>query len=105
MKILVEKAYHRAIAILEENRDKLEELANILLEKEVIFSEDLEKIFGKRLNDNLQLDDEMVEQPKAEKADDTQKEDQDVTAKDEETEDAKPDPSVDDDEEQPEKAS
>ena len=105
VKILVEKAYHRAIAILEENRDKLEELANILLEKEVIFSEDLEKIFGKRLNDNLQLDDEMVEQPKAEKADDTQKEDQDVTAKDEETEDAKPDPSVDDDEEQPEKAS
>ncbi len=33
---------------MEENKDKLTELAERLLEKEVIFKEDLEKIFGKR---------------------------------------------------------
>ncbi|MNE75676.1 hypothetical protein D3C80_1718580 [compost metagenome] len=35
--------------ILGENKDKLTALANKLLEKEVIFKEDLEEIFGKRL--------------------------------------------------------
>ena len=48
IKKLVENAYQRALKILNENRDKLNKLAAILLEKEVIFSEDLEKIFGKR---------------------------------------------------------
>jgi cell division protease FtsH len=45
---LIEKQYKRAIKILEENKDKLTELANVLLEKEVIFKDNLEKIFGKR---------------------------------------------------------
>jgi ATP-dependent metalloprotease FtsH len=45
---LVESAYQRAKNILLENKDKLEKLANLLLEKEVIFREDLESIFGKR---------------------------------------------------------
>ncbi len=45
---LVESAYQRARNILLENKDKLEKLANLLLEKEVIFREDLESIFGKR---------------------------------------------------------
>lgn len=47
VKGLVDAAYQRALDILETNRDKLEQLANVLLEKEVIFSEDLEKIYGK----------------------------------------------------------
>jgi len=46
--VLVESAYQRAKNILLENKDKLEKLANLLLEKEVIFREDLEEIFGKR---------------------------------------------------------
>ena len=46
---IIEKQYQRAIEILEENKDKLNELANILIEKEVIFKDDLESIFGKRL--------------------------------------------------------
>jgi AFG3 family protein len=46
--ILVESAYQRARNILLENKDKLEKLATLLLEKEVIFREDLESIFGKR---------------------------------------------------------
>ncbi|PPK94363.1 MULTISPECIES: ATP-dependent zinc metalloprotease FtsH [Nonlabens] len=45
---IIEEQYQRAIKILDENKDKLTELAEILLEKEVIFKDDLEKIFGKR---------------------------------------------------------
>ncbi len=45
---LVEKAYHRAKEILEEHKDKLTRLGDQLLEKEVIFREDLEEIFGER---------------------------------------------------------
>ena len=45
---IIETQYQRAIDILTENKDKLEALANKLLEKEVIFREDLEEIFGKR---------------------------------------------------------
>ena len=40
--------YERAKAILSEHKDGHAELARILIEKEVIFAEDVEKIFGKR---------------------------------------------------------
>ncbi|MEE1899771.1 ATP-dependent zinc metalloprotease FtsH [Flavobacterium rakeshii] len=46
--VLIEEQYQRAIKILDENRDKLLKLADILIEKEVIFKDDLEGIFGKR---------------------------------------------------------
>ncbi|MFT5942552.1 MAG: cell division protease FtsH, partial [Sediminicola sp.] len=45
---LIEEQYKRAVELLEKNKDKLTELAERLLEKEVIFKDDLEKIFGKR---------------------------------------------------------
>ncbi len=45
---LIEGQYQRAITILKENKDKLTKLAERLLEKEVIFKDDLEEIFGKR---------------------------------------------------------
>ena len=45
---LVETQYQRAVKLLEENKDKLTELANVLLEKEVIFKDNLQKIFGDR---------------------------------------------------------
>jgi cell division protease FtsH len=45
---LIENEYQRAIKILEDNKEKLEQLAAILIEKEVIFKDDLESIFGKR---------------------------------------------------------
>lgn len=52
---LIESQYQRAIQILEENKDKLNQLADILIDKEVIFKDDLENIFGKRPFDkNLQ---------------------------------------------------
>jgi cell division protease FtsH len=48
---LIESQYERAIKILEDNKDKLNQLADILIEKEVIFKDDLEAIFGKRTFD------------------------------------------------------
>ncbi|MBT8180842.1 MAG: ATP-dependent zinc metalloprotease FtsH [Eudoraea sp.] len=45
---LIEEQYIRAIDVLKKNKDKLIALAERLLEKEVIFKEDLVKIFGSR---------------------------------------------------------
>lgn len=45
---MIEESYERTLKLLRENKVKLTELANALLEKEVIFKEDLETIFGKR---------------------------------------------------------
>ncbi len=55
---IIENQYSRALNILAENRDKLDSLARKLLEKEVIFREDLEEIFGKRA-----WDPELTEHP------------------------------------------
>ncbi|MBS3807313.1 MAG: ATP-dependent zinc metalloprotease FtsH [Bacteroidales bacterium] len=49
----VDKAYSRAYKILSEHREQLNQLAELLLEKEIIFTEDLERILGKR-----EIDDE-----------------------------------------------
>ncbi len=48
VKTVIESAYERAKKILSENADGHKKLANLLLEREVIFSEDLEHIFGPR---------------------------------------------------------
>ncbi len=48
-KKFVDKAFETALKILKENMEGFTKLAEQLLEKEVIFAEDLEKIFGKRL--------------------------------------------------------
>lgn len=45
---IIEEQYARAIKLLTENRDKLNKLADTLLDKEVIFKENLVEIFGKR---------------------------------------------------------
>ncbi|MFN3271070.1 MAG: ATP-dependent zinc metalloprotease FtsH [Cloacibacterium caeni] len=58
IKDIIENQYKRAVTILQENRDKLDALAQKLLEKEVIFREDLEEIFGKRA-----WDPELTERP------------------------------------------
>ena len=49
---IIEQQYQRALDILRTNREKLTILAELLLEREVIFKEDLEHIFGKRPHDN-----------------------------------------------------
>jgi len=48
VKALIDIQYQRAKSVLKKHRKGLEKLAEILLEKEVIFSDDLERIFGKR---------------------------------------------------------
>ncbi|NCT09985.1 MAG: ATP-dependent zinc metalloprotease FtsH [Flavobacteriia bacterium] len=45
---MIEIQYQRAIKILDDNKEKLTTLAELLLEKEVIFKDDLLKIFGER---------------------------------------------------------
>ncbi len=45
---LIEEQYQRVKDLLSKNKDKLKKLAQRLLEKEVIFKEDLEEILGKR---------------------------------------------------------
>lgn len=56
---LIETEYERAKHLLRENREKLDQLAKKLLEKEVIFREDLVEIFGERIFE----DDENMDPP------------------------------------------
>jgi cell division protease FtsH len=49
----VDNAYKRAYDILSKHKEQLDQLAELLLDKEIIFTEDLERILGKR-----EIDDE-----------------------------------------------
>ena len=51
VKKIISEYFDRAVELLEKHKEGLTELAELLLEKEVIFSEDVEKIFGKRKAD------------------------------------------------------
>ena len=53
---IIDEQYERAKKTLRDNMEGLTKLANQLLEKEVIFSEDVEKIFGPRKNHRTDLD-------------------------------------------------
>ncbi len=48
VKVLIDQTYQTAINILKEQQEGLNKLAELLIEKEIIFAEDLEAIFGKR---------------------------------------------------------
>jgi cell division protease FtsH len=61
---LVTESYEKAKEVLTGNVSGLTELAELLLEKEVIFSEDLERIFGKRRADILREEREAEEKKK-----------------------------------------
>jgi cell division protease FtsH len=74
VKQIIEESYLRAKEILKTHMKGLTELAELLLEKEVIFSEDLERIFGKR----------KAELVKEQKEADTKKNKEDKTSKEEE---------------------
>jgi len=56
---IVEAQYQRAKDILRKNKTGLKKLAEKLLEKEVIFSDDLENVFGKRPWDDIPEEDEI----------------------------------------------
>ncbi len=51
VKALVDMCYEKTKTILIENKDKLAQIAELLLENEVIFKDDVEKILGKRKKD------------------------------------------------------
>lgn len=55
VKILIDSQYERAKQVLRTQAEGHAKLANLLLEREVIFSEDLEEIFGKRPWDKKHL--------------------------------------------------
>ena len=55
IKSIIDTQYNRAVNIIEENVDKLTELADALLKDEVIFKENLLKIFGDRPHDKNRL--------------------------------------------------
>jgi len=59
---IIEKQYSRAISLLKNSKDKLKQLAERLLEKEVIFKDDLENILGKR---PFKTNNEKIEEAKA----------------------------------------
>lgn len=59
---IIEKQYTRAIELLNNSKDKLKQLAERLLEKEVIFKDDLENILGKR---PFKTNNEKIEEAKA----------------------------------------
>lgn len=63
---IIEKQYQRALQILTKNKEGLVKLADLLLEKEVIFSEDLERIFGKRNFGNPEESEHLMDQPSSE---------------------------------------
>jgi len=65
VKQIIEESYQRAQDVLRNNLKGLTELAELLLEKEVIFSEDLERIFGKRKADILKEEKESAEKQKS----------------------------------------
>ncbi|WP_397446432.1 ATP-dependent zinc metalloprotease FtsH [Polaribacter sp. R77954] len=62
---MIEIQYQRAIQLLSDNKEKLTVLAELLLEKEVIFKDDLMKIFGKR-----PFESEVIEEAKVVKEED-----------------------------------
>ncbi len=48
VKKIIDSAYNRTCDLLKEKREELDKLAKALLEKEIIFQDDLERILGKR---------------------------------------------------------
>ena len=63
---IIEEQYQRAIHLLIEHKDKLTELAKVLLDKEVIFKDNLQKIFGDRPFEKLKNESATLEKAEPE---------------------------------------
>lgn len=84
VKAIIEESYNRAKDVINDHIDGLTQLAELLLEKEVIFSEDLERIFGKRKGDTSEAETETKKESESNTGTLSQgKEDTDVKAGDE----------------------
>ena len=87
VKQMIAEQYERAKSLLREHQEGHAELAKILVEREVIFAEDVEKIFGKRpwtsrTEELLSMNEELPGDEMAQDADE-QKEEQPATASEE----------------------
>ncbi len=77
MKALIAQEYERAKRVLQEHREGHAELAQILMDREVIFAEDVERIFGPRpwtsRTEEILAANEEAEKEKKEKQTDSEK--------------------------------
>ena len=83
---MIEVQYDRALKLLTDNKEKLAELAEKLLSSEVIFKEDLEAIFGKRVWDKTEDNTDDSKEGKTDKKteeSDSKKEETDSNSKEE----------------------
>ncbi len=80
VKRIISEQYQRAIKLLEDNKDKHAKLADLLIEREVIFSDDLVKIFGERAwkSERMELEEQEHERYEMERK---QKEEKEKIAK------------------------
>ena len=69
VKRMIGEAYTMAKKVLTEHKEGLRELAELLLAREVVFTEDVERIFGKRKKDILREQKEAEERAKKAEAD------------------------------------
>ena len=93
---MIEVQYDRALKLLTDNKEKLSELAEKLLSSEVIFKEDLETIFGKRVWDKTEENTDDSKEGKTDKKteeSDSKKEETDSNSK-EEAKSVKPKPDL-----------
>ena len=93
---MIEVQYDRALKLLTDNKEKLSELAEKLLSSEVIFKEDLEAIFGKRVWDKTEDNTDDSKEGKTDKKteeSDSKKEETDSNSK-EEAKSVKPKPDL-----------
>lgn len=93
---MIEVQYDRALKLLTDNKEKLSELAEKLLSSEVIFKEDLEAIFGKRVWDKTEDNTDDSQEGKTDKKteeSDSNKEETDSNSK-EEAKSVKPKPDL-----------
>ena len=69
VKRIIDNAYSRTKKLLTDKKEELEKIANKLLEKEILFQNDLEKLIGKRpfkTNLELSLEDDSTQESKEE---------------------------------------
>ena len=69
VKRIIDNAYNRTKKLLTDKKEELEKIANKLLEKEILFQNDLEKLIGKRpfkTNLELSLEDDSTQESKEE---------------------------------------
>lgn len=65
---LIDEATDEARTLIETNREKVEQLAKLLVERETVFAEDIEKIFGRSAHDERKETETVEATPSAEPA-------------------------------------